>query len=344
MKKILDTLKKVYVVVREALSKFRKFLTNNKVVRIKESHLILFSKFRIKITRKRRAAFYGLLFISPWIVGYLIFSLYPVINSFYLSLTRSFYNLNDGMQSDYVGFINYINIIRNQEIFPLLIAYVGRMLLSVPLIIVFSLIIALLINQPIKGKGIFRTIFFLPVIISSGPLLNELINQGATTLPSFENSAALSLIADNVGEWLANPIEWILNQLLFILWYAGVPILVFLTSLQKIDPSIYEASQIDGASPWDNFWKITLPSIKPFISVNIIYIVVSMSMFVEQGGILEIARTHMLSGSRDSTRWFGYGYSAAISWIYFILMVLIILLFVGLVSIRRREKEWNPVN
>lgn len=192
MKKILDTLKKVYVVVREALSKFRKFLTNNKVVRIKESHLILFSKFRIKITRKRRAAFYGLLFISPWIVGYLIFSLYPVINSFYLSLTRSFYNLNDGMQSDYVGFINYINIIRNQEIFPLLIAYVGRMLLSVPLIIVFSLIIALLINQPIKGKGIFRTIFFLPVIISSGPLLNELINQGATTLPSFENSAALS--------------------------------------------------------------------------------------------------------------------------------------------------------
>src|SRR5690554_5692753 len=168
MKKILDTLKKAYVVVREALSKFRKFLTNNKVVRIKESHLILFSKFRIKITRKRSAAFYGLLFISPWIVGYLIFSLYPVINSFYLSLTRSFYNLNDGMQSDYVGFINYINIIRNQEIFPLLIAYVGRMLLSVPLIIVFSLIIALLINQPIKGKGIFRTIFFLPVIISSG--------------------------------------------------------------------------------------------------------------------------------------------------------------------------------
>ena len=84
------------------------------------------------------------------------------------------------------------------------------------------------------------------------------------------------------------------------------------------------------------FWSITLPSIKPFITVNVIYVVVSMSMFIEPGGILDLARTHMVTGSPDSTMWFGYGYSAAISWIYFFIMVIIILIFVGLLNIRKK--------
>lgn len=338
MKKSLDIVKKVLGYISLGFSKLWYYLTHNFIIRFKDSHVILFSKINIKITRKRRAAFYGLLFIFPWIVGYIIFSFYPIINSLYLTLTRTFYNLNEGMQSEYIGFVNYVNIVRNQTILPIFIQYIGKMIIAVPLIIVFSLIIALLINQPIKGKGAWRTIFFLPVVIASGPILNELINQGATTLPSFDNNAALNFIFENVGGWLRDPVETILEQLLLVLWYAGVPILIFLASLQKIDRSIYEASAIDGASPWDNFWKITLPSIKPFISVNIIYVVVSMSMFAEEGGILEIARNHMIFGTKDSTVLFGYGYSAAISWIYFVLMVLIILLFTGLLAIRRKEK------
>ena len=126
--------------------------------------------------------------------------------------------------------------------------------------------------------------------------------------------------------------------MLLILWYAGIPILIFLAGLQKIDISIYEAAAIDGASPWDRFWKITLPSIQPLISVAIIYIVVSMSLFVEAGGILDMARTHMLVGAPDSAMWHGYGFASAIAWIYFFLMVVIMSIFVGIISIRRKEK------
>src|SRR5690554_426946 len=316
---------KIWGYITLGLSKVGHILTNNFIIRSEGTNLILFSKFKFKVTRKRRQAVYGLIFILPWIIGYILFSLYPVIHSLSLSFTRSFYNINTGMQSTSVGFNNYLNIFRNQTLLPLYVNYLTKMVIAVPLIIVFSLIIALLINQPIKGKGIWRMIFFLPVIISSGPILNELVNQGATTLPTFEDSEFVASLLVNFSPWMATAIESILSQLLLVLWYAGVPILIFLASLQKIDKSIYEASAIDGASPWDNFWKITLPSIKPFISVNIIYVVVSMSMFAEQGGILEIARNHMLYGTQESTVLFGYGYSAAISWLYFILMVIIIL-------------------
>src|SRR5690554_2542840 len=145
---------------------------------------------------------------------------------------------------------------------------------------------------------------------------------------------------DNLGPWVANPIESLMNSLLYVLWYAGIPILIMIAGLNKIDPSIYEASSIDGASPWDNFWKITLPSIKPFIVINIVYIVVSMSLFVEPGGILELTRIHMNQGNpQDDTLWKGYGYAAAMAWIYFILMVLIMGIYIGLVSIRKKESH-----
>jgi ABC-type sugar transport system permease subunit len=308
------------------------------IVRTEGQKLILFSFIKIKITRKNREAFYGLLFISLWIVGYLIFTLYPMFYSLYLSFQTAYYNLQTGLVTTFVGFQNYLNIFRSQTLLPLFGTYLGRMVISVPLVVVFSIMIAVLINNPIKMKGIWRTIFFLPVVISTGPVIAELSNQDATSLPSLQNSSVLIYISENLGPWIANPLESLLTSMLLILWYAGIPILIFLAGLQKIDISIYEAASIDGASPWDRFWKITLPSIKPLITVAIIYIVVSMSLFVEAGGILDRARTHMLVGAPDSAFWFGYGYAAAIAWIYFLLMVIIMLIFVGVMTFKRRER------
>lgn len=303
-----------------------------------------------RLTRKQREYLHGFLFIGLWLIGYLVFTFYPMIKSFYLTFTKSFYNINRGIyqvefnvgQGNIFGFSNYINIARSQTLLPLFSDYLAKMAIAVPLIIVFSIMIAMLINLPIKGKGLWRTIFFLPVIISSGPVIAELSRQEATSLPSISESAALQFLFDNLGEWIARPIEALFASLLLILWYAGVPILIFLAGLQKIDSSVYEAASIDGASPWDRFWKITLPSIKPLISVAIIYVVVSMSLFVEPGGILELTRTHMLAGAPDNQIWLGYGYAATIAWIYFILMVLVMLIFIGLLSIKRKEvKRWG---
>lgn len=318
------------------LSKIGKKLINNYILTITHTEIILFKKFRFNNTRKRRQTFFGYLFIGIWLIGFLIFKLYPMVHSLYLSFTRSFFNMSTGITSQPYGLQNYLNIFRNQTLLPKYTTYFIRTFATVPIIIIFGIIIAILINQPIKGKGAWRTIFFLPVIIISGPVINELVNQGATTLPSFQNNQVINFLMNNSGEWLAAPLQSILNTLLLVLWYAGVPILVFLAGLQKIDKSIYEASAIDGASPWDTFWKITLPSIKPFIVINIIYVVVTMSLFNEPDGILYHAREHMTKGSQESPFYFGHGFSAAMTWLYFFLMVIIIGIYVGLLSIRRK--------
>jgi len=321
------------------MGKFKYRLTHNFVINIEKRKLIICRVIKIKITNRNREAVIGYFFILLWLTGFLLFTAYPLFHSLYLSFTQSFFNMEIGLSTTWVGFRNFQSVLSDSRLLPLFGQYLGKIIVSVPLIIVFSLLIAILINQPIRGKGFFRTVFFLPVVISTGPVLGELIAQGATTLPSLSRSAITATIMANFPGIVADTIVLLFNSMLFILWYAGIPILIFLAGLQKINQETYEAAAVDGASVWDTFWKITLPSIKPLISVNIIYIVVSMSLYVETGGILDLARTHMLSGTKESLLWLGYGYAAAIAWIYFILMVIVILLFVGLISIRKRRRR-----
>ncbi len=323
--------------IEPIISKIGYALTHNPLIRMDDLTLRLFG-IKIKVTRKRRDAFYGYMFISLWLIGLFIFTLYPMLYALYLSFFEAYYNLQTGITTTFVGFDNYFNIFRSQTLVPLFANYVIRMLVSVPLIIVFSIIIAVLINVPMKGKSIFRTIFFLPVIIATGPVIGELTAQNATTLPALEESNVLNFISENLGSFIADPMVLLLNSLLLVLWYAGIPILIFLAGLQKIDKSVYEAADIDGASPWDRFWKITLPGISSLISVAVIYIVVTMSLFVESGGILELTRSHMLVGAPDSQFWFGYGYAAAIAWMYFIFMVIIMTIFILLLRGRKENR------
>lgn len=337
--KIWDAISSFYTYkVSVVFEKIGHALTHNFVLRKRGLHLILLGFIKIRVTRKNREAFYGYMFVLLWLLGYLVFTLYPMFYSLYLSFHEAYYSLQDGILTTYIGFQNYLNIFRSQVLLPLFGTYLGKMVIAVPLVVVFSIMIAVLINNPIKLKGVWRTIFFLPVVISTGPVIAELTNQDATSLPSLQDSSVLIYISENLGPWIANPLETLLTSMLLILWYAGIPILIFLAGLQKIDISIYEAASIDGASPWDRFWKITLPSIQPLVGVAIIYIVVSMSLFVESGGILDMARAHMLVGAPDSNFWHGYGYAAAIAWVYFFLMVIIMSIFVGIISIRRKEK------
>jgi ABC-type sugar transport system permease subunit len=350
MNKLRLFLKKVIQSVTNGLIRFSEFwqtniqpkldrifyrLRHNVIYREDGNTLHFFKVIRLKVTRKRRHAFYGYLFISFWLIGITVFTLYPLFYSFYLSFHEAYYSLENGVTTTYIGFTNYINIVRSQTLVPLYTNYLGRMIVSVPIIIVFSIIIAVLVNAPIKTKSLWRTIFFLPVIISTGPVINELNAQSAITLPNLQASGIYSYLANNLPGFLADPITTVINSMLLILWYAGIPILIYLAGLQKIDPSLYEAASMDGASPWMRFWKITLPSLLPFTGISIVYVVVSMSLFVEPAGLLDLTRTHMLVGAPDSAFWFGYGYAAAMAWIYFILMVLLILLFTRVIKEKR---------
>lgn len=319
------------------VSKVIKVLTHNFVLNVTHSHVYIFKIIKIKITNKRREDFIGLSFISIWIVGFLIFSLYPVFYSLYLSFFKVRLD-GTGMILQSVGIENYKAAFLSDPYFvEILIEYILEILLNVPVVIVFSIVIAMLINQDVKGKGIWRTVFFLPVIITSGPVISELMAQGATTLPSIENYDIITLVLSNVGEFIANPVQTLFDTILLVLWFGGIQILIMLAGLQRIDKSIYEASMIDGAGPWESFWKITLPSLLPLISVAVIYSVVSMSVFSLNEVIIYI-RNVMLGESFVTNLTSGYGYSAAIAWIYFVVMTLIILLFVGLLNGRRGKR------
>ncbi len=326
--------------IRQPIGRLLHRLVHNRVVHVDHHRIRLFNRLNVPITNRRRESVIGLSFILIWIVGYLIFALYPIANTFYLSLFKVYFDAaeDSGLRLEFQAFNNYRAAFLSDPFFvQILIRYVLRLLLNVPVTIVFALVIAMLINQNIRGKGFWRTVFFFPVIISSGPVIGELMNQGATTLPSISEYRFIDIIIANVGDFLANPIQALFDEILLVLWFAGIQILILLAGLQKIDKEVYEASMIDGASPWESFWKITLPSIMPLISISVVFTVVSMSVFSLNEVIVYI-RTLILTESTPALTT-GYGYSATLSWIYFVVMSLIILLFIGIISWRRKVTE-----
>ncbi|WP_199924967.1 carbohydrate ABC transporter permease [Paenibacillus sp. IHBB 10380] len=284
---------------------------------------------KMKITNKRRKAIIGLTFVSPWIVGFLIFTLYPMIHSMFLS----FHQVKItpvGIKTVYIGLENYKYAFFSDPVFiEKILKYLQEMALNIPIIIVFSLIIALLINQKIKFRGIFRTIFFLPVIITSGPVINELLSQGATSIPNIEQYGMFTMIENTLSPFIAEPIMYLFTQIIMVLWFSGVQILIFLAGLQKVDQSLYEAARIDGASPWESFWKVTLPMLMPLVIVNVIYSIVYVSTFA-LNEIIILIKNNMFSTIT------GFGYATAVAWIYFIIITLVLAIWTGLLSLKKR--------
>lgn len=325
--------------IKNILAKIKTFFVKVKrfIYKREKNQWFLFSFIGLKMTNRRRQSLIGLSFILIWIIGYLIFALYPIFYSLYLSLFKVRLDGAD-LRLVFQGLNNFKSAFLSDPYFvDILVSYVLELVINVPITIVFALVISLLINQDIKGKGIWRTIFFLPVIIISGPVIGELMDQGATTLPSIREYDLIQTILGNISPGIAAPIQSLFDTILLVLWFAGIQILIFLAGLQKIDREVYEASMVDGAGPWASFWKITLPAIKPLISVSIIYTVVSMSVFSLNEVIIYI-RNVMLGESTNALT-SGYGYSAALSWIYFVVMVIIILIFVGLMNIKKRSRS-----
>ncbi|PKK96928.1 MAG: sugar ABC transporter permease, partial [Tenericutes bacterium HGW-Tenericutes-3] len=205
--------------------------------------------------------------------------------------------------------------------------------LQLPIILIVSMLIAIILNQKIKLRGFFRSIYFLPVIIVSGPVINELLQQDAGTIPIIQELAVIETIESLLPAFLADPIIGIFSKIIIVLWFSGVQIVLFLAGLQKIDQEIYEAAQIDGASPWESFWKITLPSLKNIILVSSVYTIVMLATF-STNSIIKHIQTVMFDTSK------GYGYSAALAWVYFIIVALILGITVMLIAYQKKpEKE-----
>lgn len=234
-----------------------------------------------------------------------------------------------GIKTTPIGWANYrYAFLTDIQFGEKLIVYLGEIALNVPIIIVFSLIIALLLDTKVRGRGLFRTIFFLPVIILSGPVIAELIEMGATAIPNIEQYTLFTLFRGDLAPFLAAPITYLFDQIVLVLWFSGVQILVFLAGLQKIDRAIMEAARVDGASAWEAFWKITLPAVRPMIIVNLVYTLVTVSTF-PLNEIINLMRQNMFNPFT------GYGYSTALAWLYFLIISVILLLTAGVMAWRQ---------
>lgn len=292
------------------------------------------SKRRGWFSVTRRRDLKGLLFMLPWTLGFGLFFASPLYQSVIFSLNKITITAR-GRRMAYVGLQNYYDIFQKDIYFvERLRAFFTNTLLSLPVILVFSLLIAMLINQKIRGKGLFRAIFFLPIIVVSGPMLNMLIQEGATTIPLIEQYGIYDALL-NLPYFLQEPINYLFSQLIMVLWYSGVPILIFLAGLQKIDTSLNEAALIDGASSWVVFWKITLPSLRNMVLINAIYTIVFLATS-EINEVIALIRSNMLAPDR------GYGIASAMAWSYSLGIALAIVLIYLLIG-REKKPELHKI-
>ena len=283
---------------------------------------------------ERREANFGLLFMIPWFIGALLLLAYPLCTSFWYAL-NNIRITPQGMKMTFLGYGNFTQILLSDADFPVeLVDYILSTVISAPIIVVFALIIAMMLNQPIKGKGFFRLIFFLPVIIVSGPILGMLTEQGAGSISAIDTQAIATAISSVLPDMIAEPIAEVFENMITVLWYSGVQILIFLSGLQKMDKSMYEAAKIDGGSGWECFWKITLPNLKSMILLNTVYTIVFISNN-DQNAIIELIKSSMFSGTKEK----GYGYASAMAWLYTIVVLLIVGLFALLLTTRKGAYE-----
>lgn len=268
-------------------------------------------KVRVKrrklLTMERRRVVEAYLFLAPWLIGTLIFFVNAIITSIQLSFSEIVQLKGFGME--YIGLANYEYIfVYDINFMPIFVEVVTDTLINTPLTLVFSLVIAMLINRPNPGRGFFRTCFFLPVLLGSGYVMQQLLQIDATGSVGV-GIALPTMLQGILGSTFSGLIQTFLDRITLILWRSGVQIVLFLAGLQGISSSLYEAAKCDGATPWEEFWKITLPMISPIILLNFVYTMVT--SFASSDNALVEYIVDKVFVSKDFAR------GAAMGWVYF---------------------------
>ena len=277
-------------------------------------------------TNSRREAIVAYLFLSPWLFGFLVFLAGPMVASLYFSFTD--YNVMSAPR--WIGLANYTRMFTDDLFFKSLDVSARYTLLSVPLGIAASLAIALLLNQEIVGRGIFRLIFYLPSIISGvavATVFAWIFNYRFGVL-----NYLLSWVGIAGPNWLGHP-RWALWAfVLMSLWGVGGNVVIFLAALQGVPRALYEAAELDGATDAQRFWRITLPLISPavlFVSITgIIYTfqTFTQAFVLTQGGPANATLFYLYYLYKNAFTWFEMGYASALAWVLFLIIIICTLL------------------
>lgn len=258
----------------------------------------------------------GYSFIGLWLIGFLVFMAVPLGRSLYYSF-QDLQVSKGGLVATFVGTEHYRAAFTTDVNFlPLLKSTMVSTLTQVPLILIFSLFCAILLNRKMVGKTFFRGVFFLPVIIASGAILGKLMDQGAANLPIFYNQDLYDKLSNFIpGDILETLLKYA-ESLTLVMWDSGVQILIFLAGLQTISISLYEAAKCDGATAWESFWKITFPMIMPMMLVNTLFSIVS--SFTKADNQIMSHILNVVFKTND------FGYGSAMGWIYFVFIFLVL--------------------
>lgn len=293
-------------------------------------------------TIRTRRAIAGYLFISPFIIGFLAFMLKPLIESFIMSFQSITLSAQSGISKVPVGWENYIYALTiDPEFNQMLVDEIVRMVTHSLATMVLAFMVALLLNQRFAGRALARAIFFLPVILSSGVLvgietnnsliigMKELIAQSNNL--NFGNALFGLLSASGVGTQALEVVNGLISAVYDIVMASGIQIVIFLSGLQTIPRSMYEAAEMEGSSAWESFWMVTFPIISPLLIVNMIYTIVDFFMKTDNL-IMEKIHEEMFINLR-------YGFSSALSWIYF--AVAITMIGISALIIRQGVKHYE---
>lgn len=285
-------------------------------------------KSRFSLAQKETIWAYG--FITPWLVGFLIFTLGPMVASLYFSFSK--YNIIDAPL--WVGLSNYVKLLSGDAIFwHSLQRTLYFASLALPLGLLFGLFLAILLNQAIPGVNLWRTVYFLPSVIAGvavALLWMRIFNPKIGVINPF----LVSLGVNNPPGWLNDP-DWAIPSLVIMsLWGVGGSMIIYLAGLQGIPTALYESAKIDGANAWRRFWHITIPMMTPVIFYNLVLgMIASFNYFTEvyvatngEGGPVRSTLVYNLYLYQNAFKYFDMGYASAMAWILFVIVLLVTLL------------------
>lgn len=269
----------------------------------------------------------GYLFTLPFLIGSSFFVIFPIIISIVFSLSHVS-NDSSGYTVDFLGLDNYKYMLMSDPNYnQTVLNTLKTMLINIPVVAIFSFFIASLLNQEFKGRGLARSILFLPLIVSAPAVVQLLAGEqvasgmgdaAAEVSEGVDLSTAITVYLSemDVGSGITNLLTSTVNNIGAVLAMSAIPIIIFLAGLQSISPSIYEASYVEGATKWEVFWKISLPMISPMILVVIIYTMID-SFSSTNNAVINTIHKLCFTGNIN------LGRGCAAAWIYLVITLAI---------------------
>jgi ABC-type sugar transport system permease subunit len=291
-------------------------------------------KWWSKLSYPKKQAWAGRLFILPWFLGFCFIFCRSLITSFIYSFSKITIG-EHGFNTTFVGLENYKFALRvDPNYVKTLVNTILSMVYQVPLILIFSLIIACILNQKFRGRVVVRAIFFLPVIIATGQIISimrgdiysQQLTSGERASTMFTVAGIQNMLLDTgLSLAYAKTIINSINNIFDVAWKSGIQILLFIAGLQTVPRSLYEVSEIEGATAWEAFWKITFPMISPILILNLIYTIID-NFTDYSNGVIKMAS--------DLAKQMKFENSATVTCIYFLVIIIIL----GVVSLLTRKK------